>query len=117
MVPAGQYHEVMPDRLGRTVSIVVLCLVAVAAVGYVVFGPRPQVAGHADRIVLNYWEKWTGSEAQAMQRVVDAFNASQDRIHVNYLTMSSIDEKAMLAIAGGAPPLSPRRPCNPRPHA
>jgi len=39
-----------------------------------------------------------------MQRVVDAFNESQERIHVNYLTMSSIDEKAMLAIAGGAPP-------------
>lgn len=104
MVPAGQYHEAMPDRLGRTVSLVILCLVAVAAIGYVVFGPRPQVAEHGDRIVLNYWEKWTGTEAKAMQQVVDAFNASQDRIHVNCLTMSSIDEKAMLAIAGGAPP-------------
>ena len=100
MVPAGQYHEAMPDRLGRTVSLVILCLVAVAAIGYVVFGPRPQVAEHGDRIVLNYWEKWTGTEAKAMQQVVDAFNASQDRIHVVCLTMSSeIDEKAMLAIA------------------
>ena len=53
MVPAGQYHEAMPDRLGRTVSLVILCLVAVAAIGYVVFGPRPQVAEHGDRIVLN----------------------------------------------------------------
>ena len=31
------------------------------------------------RIVLDYWEKWTGHEAAAMQTVVDAFNASQDR--------------------------------------
>ena len=104
MVPAGEYHAGMPNQLGRTTSIVILCLTAVAAVGYVVFGPRPQVSAHGDRVVLNYWEKWTGTEAQAMQRVVDAFNESQDRIHVNALTMSSIDEKAMLAIAGGAPP-------------
>jgi multiple sugar transport system substrate-binding protein len=104
MVPAGEYHAVMSSQPGRTVSTVVLCLVAVAAIGYVTLGPRPQASDHGDRIVLNYWEKWTGSEAQAMQQVVEAFNASQDRIHVNSLTMSSIDEKAMLAIAGGAPP-------------
>ena len=94
----------MRESPGSLVRIVLLCVLALVAVGYALLGPRPSTSGPDDRIVLNYWEKWTGTEAAAMQRVVDAFNASQDRIHVNYLTMSSIDEKAMLSIAGGAPP-------------
>ena len=57
-----------------------------------------------DRIRLDYWEKWTGHEAAAMQAVVDIFNQSQDRIFVNYLTMGGIDQKAKLAIAAGDPP-------------
>ena len=38
-----------------------------------------------DRVELEYWEKWTGFEREAMARVVDAFNQSQDRIHVRFL--------------------------------
>ncbi|MDG2200859.1 MAG: extracellular solute-binding protein [Phycisphaerales bacterium] len=94
----------MRESSGRFIGLVFLGGIALAALGYAIFGPKPATAVSGDRIVLNYWEKWTGSEAAAMQQVVDAFNASQDRVHVNYLTMSSIDEKAMLSIAGGAPP-------------
>ncbi|WP_432800384.1 ABC transporter substrate-binding protein [Poriferisphaera sp. WC338] len=39
-----------------------------------------------------------------MQSVIDDFNASQDRIFVKMLTVSSIDQKFMLAVAGGNPP-------------
>ncbi len=56
------------------------------------------------RVVIDYWEKWTGFEAEAMQAVVDDFNASQDRIYVRYLPVSQIDRKLLLAIAGGNPP-------------
>ena len=56
------------------------------------------------RVVLKYWEKWTGAEASAMQRVVDQFNSSQDRIAVEYLSMSSVDRKTLVATAGGDPP-------------
>ena len=94
----------MRESSGRLIGLVLLGGIALAALGYAILGPRPATTVSGDRVVLNYWEKWTGSEAAAMQQVVDAFNASQDRIHVNYLTMSSIDEKAMLSIAGGAPP-------------
>ena len=38
------------------------------------------------RLVIQYWEKWTGFEGEAMQDVVDAFNASQDRIWVGKIT-------------------------------
>lgn len=56
------------------------------------------------RLVITYWEKWTGFEGQAMQDVVDAFNASQDRIWVEKITSSRLDRKLLAVIAGGTPP-------------
>lgn len=56
------------------------------------------------RTIVQYWEKWTGFEGDAMQAVVDDFNASQDTIFVQKLTVSGIDRKMLLATAGGNPP-------------
>jgi len=56
------------------------------------------------RVHVVYWEKWTGAEASAMAATVDAFNASQDRIFVEFLSVSGIERKAILATAGGDPP-------------
>ena len=39
-----------------------------------------------------------------MRRVVNDFNASQDRIFVDFSSVSQIDRKLMLATAGGVPP-------------
>jgi ABC-type glycerol-3-phosphate transport system substrate-binding protein len=57
-----------------------------------------------DRVTVTYWEKWTGAEADEMRKVVNAFNASQSRIFVQYLSISGVDSKTMLAAAGGNPP-------------
>lgn len=61
-----------------------------------------------------YWEKWTDFEGEAMARVVDAFNASERRraraepsyrpIEVEKVTISRIEEKLLVACAGGNPP-------------
>ena len=56
------------------------------------------------RVVLKYWDKWTGFEADAMRAVVDDYNASQDKIRVDYSSISQIRSKLMLATAGGVPP-------------
>ncbi len=56
------------------------------------------------RIVIKYWEKWTGFEGDAMRALVNDFNASQNRIYVDFLTISQIDRKLMLATGGGNPP-------------
>lgn len=56
------------------------------------------------RLIINYWEKWTGFEGEAMQEIVDDFNASQDRLFVRMLTVSMLEQKLMLATAGGNPP-------------
>jgi ABC-type glycerol-3-phosphate transport system substrate-binding protein len=57
-----------------------------------------------DRVTVIYWEKWTGSEGMEMRKVIDAFNRSQDRIFVKYLSISGVDSKTRLATAGGTPP-------------
>ncbi len=69
-------------------------------------GCAPHRPTHTEdgRILVRYWEKWTGFEGAAMQAVVDDFNRSQDRIFVDMLTVSEIDQKLMLAIMGGHPP-------------
>ncbi len=56
------------------------------------------------KVHVTYWEKWTGFEGDAMRDTVDAFNASQDRIVVELLTVSQIDQKTLMAAAGGIPP-------------
>jgi len=62
--------------------------------------PKPR----DDKIHVVYWEKWTSFEGDAIRAVVDAYNASQNRIHVDLLTVSGIENKTLLAIAGGTPP-------------
>lgn len=56
------------------------------------------------RVQIDYWEVWSGFEKDAMQALVDEFNASQDRIFVNFLSVSQMERKLMLASAGGNPP-------------
>lgn len=60
--------------------------------------------GGAGRVRITYWEKWTGAESAAMQAVVDEFNAAQDRVWVDFVSMPQIDRKLIVATAGGNPP-------------
>ncbi len=62
------------------------------------------VVARAEPVRITYWEKWSGFEAEAMRAVVDQFNASQDRIFVDFVSMSQIDRKLIVATAGGDPP-------------
>src|SRR5580658_7385993 len=56
------------------------------------------------RVVVNYWEKWSGFEADSMQSVIDDFNRSQNRIEVHFLSVSQVDIKLMLATTSRHPP-------------
>ncbi|MCX6935146.1 MAG: ABC transporter substrate-binding protein [Verrucomicrobia bacterium] len=67
-------------------------------------GCKPVVSPPPGRIVIRYWDKWSGFEAEAMRAVVDDFNASQNRIWVDFSSVSQINRKLMLAIGGGVPP-------------
>ena len=84
----------------RAARQLLACLAAVALAGC---GPAAD-SGPGGRVVIRYWEKWTGFEADAMRRVVDDYNASQGRVFVDFSTVSQVDRKFMLATAGGVPP-------------
>lgn len=77
----------------------------VAAAGYALLGPNgvrdPRARG---REVITYWEKWGGHEAAAMQRVVDRFNDAQRDIFVRLIIITQIEQKTLIAIAGGSSP-------------
>jgi multiple sugar transport system substrate-binding protein len=80
--------------------------IVVGAAGFAALGPRgegDQARGDG-RIVLDYWEKWTRHEGDAMVRIVNAFNESQSRIRVRYIVVSDIGQKSLVSIAGGRPP-------------
>ena len=63
---------------------------------------------------ITYWEKWTGFEGEAMDAVIDDFNAKEvDKaksdpnyapIEVEKVTISNVEQKLLIAIAGGNPP-------------
>jgi multiple sugar transport system substrate-binding protein len=57
--------------------------------------------------VVPYWEKWTGNEAEQMKSVVQDFNRTvgqEKHIYVEYLSMSTVDRKTLVATAAGVPP-------------
>jgi len=84
----------------------ILFLLAAAMIAAALLLPGGCVRSQPDdgKIHLTYWEKWERFEKEAMQRVVDDFNASQDRIVVHMHTFGSIDKKILGATAGGNPP-------------
>ena len=74
-----------------------------AAAGFAVFGPRGTQDIPRGRTVLDYWEKWTRHEGDAMERIVRAYNTSQSRVWVRYIVVSDIGQKSLVSIAGGNP--------------
>ena len=83
------------------------CLAGVLFIAAVLFtGCDAREAEFTDdgRRVVSYWEHWSGFEKEAMQAVVDDFNASQNRLFVKMLSVSQLEQKVMLATAGGRPP-------------
>jgi len=67
-------------------------------------GENDQGRAADNRVALEFWVGWTGFEADAMQAVVDDFNASQERVFVKMLAVSQVEQKILLATAGGNPP-------------
>lgn len=90
-------------RLTRRSALVAM---AGGAVGFAAWPYRRRGRQNipSGRVVLTYWEKWTGRESAAMQRIVDRFNQSQDRIWVRQVSVSDIVAKTMVAISGGDSP-------------
>src|SRR3954464_14473074 len=86
----------------RDFTLPLLALIVVATILYSERLTTPVV--EPGPVHISYWEKWTGFEGDAMRAVVDAFNRKQSRVFVDVLTVSQVDQKMLLATAGGNPP-------------
>ncbi len=110
---AGQLDAGAPTRSGqkrrwrRYIRMVVSISMALAAALVLAFGPRGVVKAPPHTTVVEYWEKWNGTEGVQMAEIVNDFNRTvgrRDHIFVRYISTSSIDQKTLTAIAAGVPP-------------
>ncbi len=91
----------------QPVKIVFSGLLGLSALGMLAFGPRPGSDQPKNRVVVSYWEKWTSKESEQMKEIVNDFNntiGKEKGIYVDYLSMSSINQKTLVATAAGVPP-------------
>ncbi len=82
-------------------------LLLLSVLALLAFGPRTAAPLPSDRVVVEYWEHWSGREADAMQQIVDEFNATvgkEKHIFVHFLSQSDINQKTLLAAAANVPP-------------
>ncbi len=97
-------------HLSVWISRLTAACVVIGGVALLIFGDKPTI--HTlpngrqvhNRVVVSYWENWTGFEGSAMTHVVNEFNISQHKIYINTVQVSDLDVKALISVAGGDPP-------------
>jgi multiple sugar transport system substrate-binding protein len=91
----------------NAVKWLVILVLTVTAVGLLAFGPRADEQLPKGRVIVDYWEKWTGAEEQQMRSIVDELNntvGAQKGIYVRYVSTAAINQKTLVATAAGVPP-------------
>lgn len=91
----------------KWISRAILMLMLTGGAALLAFGPRPDEAVPPGRVVIDYWEKWTGPDMEAMQRIVDDFNATvgaDKGIYVRMISLANVQHKTLAATAAGVPP-------------
>lgn len=91
----------------KLLSQIIFALLVASGLLIVAFGPRGAGQVPPDRVVITYWEKWTGNEGRQMRQIVDWFNDTVGRekgIYVQFLSITQVDRKTLTATAAGVPP-------------
>ncbi len=91
----------------KHIKTIVVCALLFFAAALLALGPRADEGVPAGRTVIEYWEKWNGDEEAQMRQIVDEFNntvGAQKNIYVRFVSTSLINQKALVATAGGVPP-------------
>lgn len=86
---------------------VIFSVLFITALWFLFDGQRAPAVAPPGFALVRYWEKWTGNEAAQMQQIVDDFNRTvgrQKHIYVQYLSISNVDQKTLIATSAGIPP-------------
>jgi ABC-type glycerol-3-phosphate transport system substrate-binding protein len=78
-----------------------------AALALLALGPRASDQFPNDSVIVDYWEKWGGTEEAGIRQIVEDFNTTVGRekhIFVRCLSTSGIEQKTLVATAAGVPP-------------
>lgn len=54
-----------------------------------------------DKLELTMWGGWSGDSIAQFTEMLDAYNASQDKVHITYQYVDSLEQKLLTSIAGG----------------
>ncbi|HEY3783111.1 MAG TPA: ABC transporter substrate-binding protein [Fimbriimonadaceae bacterium] len=91
-----------------TITSLLASLIAASTAGAIVYAEFLTAPPPPTKVVhVQYWEKWTKFERDAMGVVVDQYNRTQGKaknIYVDYLPVSGIEDKTLIAASGGNPP-------------
>ena len=90
------------ERIGAGLLLPIAILLGFVAVLHYNTEARSDIRD--GRVVVTYWEKWSGFEGEAIKQTVDAFNHRQDAIFVELTLQGDITPKVRIATAGGNPP-------------
>ncbi|NLP82861.1 ABC transporter substrate-binding protein [Microbacterium sp. CFH 90308] len=104
-------HGPRVARRGRA-RILLETTAGLVLVGLTIAGCAGQGAGGGDdtnadgKIVLDFWNGFTGPDGPALQQVVDDFNASQDEIEVktNIMPWDTLYQKVLTSVASDGGP-------------
>jgi multiple sugar transport system substrate-binding protein len=91
----------------KWISRSILAVMLLLGATLLAFGPRPHGKIPQGRVVVSYWEKWSGQDADPMRAVVADFNATvgkEKNIYVEYIAMATVQYKTLAATAAGVPP-------------
>ena len=77
----------------RTLALLVALFMLLTVV------PMAAVAEGKTELVM--WGGWSGDSIAQFQEMLDAYNASQDKVHITYQYVDGTEQKLLTAIAGG----------------
>ena len=83
-----------------------MALTLVAMISFVALGGHSTPRQYPQRKVVRFWHRWQGDWEKQVQKIVDAFNASQSEYEVVAVSVpgSGADSKFILGVIGGDPP-------------
>lgn len=76
----------------RTLALLVAVLMLLTMV------PMALAEGKTELIM---WGGWSGDSIAQFQQMLDAYNATQDKVHITYQYVDGVEQKLLTAIAGG----------------